>query len=121
MSRETGLIPCGDNNRVCCTFERNPKMAILRTLIAIPLCIVLTGIDVLFFLTFFRLIGYRWHPRWLVSLNSRVKPAVDWYSRHVGKVLWYFSKRIFPERITLFIGMLVLTFIRFTLAALFSA
>ncbi|MFC1604181.1 hypothetical protein ACFL5F_04055 [Planctomycetota bacterium] len=95
-------------------------MEILRNLIALPICIILICIDVLFFLTFVRLIGYRWHHRWLVTLNSKAKPAVDWYSSYVEKGLTYFSRRIFPERITLFIGMLVLMFIRFTLAGLFS-
>jgi len=95
-------------------------MNILKNLIAIPICIVITGIDVLFFLTFLRLISYRWHPHWLIALNSKVKPAVDWFAEYIEKGLTYFSRRIFPERITLFIGMLVLMFIRFTLAALLS-
>ena len=94
-------------------------MAILRSLMAIPACMLMTFIDVLFFLTFLRLISHRWHPRWLVSFNARVKPAVDWYAGQIERGLRRFGGKIFPERITLFIGMLLLMFVRFTLAALF--
>ena len=95
-------------------------MMVLRNLMTIPVYALAAFVDVLFFLTFLRLISYRWRPRWLIALNSRAKPAVDWYSGYVEKGLRYFSGKIFPERITLFIGMLVLMFVRFALAALFS-
>ena len=102
------------------TFERNMKMETLRNIIALPICIILTFVDVMFFLTFFRLISYRWHNRWLVTLNAKTKPAVDWYSGCIEKGLMYFRRRYFPEKIILFIGLLFLMFIRFTLAALLS-
>ena len=95
-------------------------MTILRNLMAIPASVLMVFIDVLFFLTFLRLISHRWRPRWLVALNSKATPAVDWYAGHVERGLRRFSGKIFPERITLFIGMLVLMLVRFTLAALFN-
>jgi len=95
-------------------------MEILRSFIALPICIIIIFIDVMLFLTFFRLISYRWHHRWLDTLNSKTKPVIDWYSGYIQKGLMRCTKRYFPEKITLFIGMLVLMFIRFTLAALLS-
>ncbi len=95
-------------------------MSLLRSLLIIPMYIVLTGIDVLFFLTFLRIVSYRWHPRWLTAINSTGKPAVDWFTGYVEKGLRYFSRRTFPEKTMLFIGMLTLMFVRFFLVALFS-
>jgi len=95
-------------------------MSLLRSLLIIPMYIVLTGIDVLFFLTFLRIVSYRWRPRWLLALNSTGRPAVDWYSGYIEKGLRCFSRRTFPERTMVFIGMLTLMFMRFFLVALFS-
>jgi hypothetical protein len=95
-------------------------MSLLRSLLIIPMYIVLTGIDVLFFLTFLRIVSYRWHPRWLIALNSTGKPAVDWFTGYVEKGLRCFSRRTFPEKTMVFIGMLTLMFMRFFLVALFS-
>ncbi len=95
-------------------------MAILRSLLTLPVYTLTAFIDALFLLIFFRLISHRWRPRWLGRLNSKAKPAVDWYAGYVEKGLGHISGKVFPEQTTLFVGMLVLTFIRFTLAALFS-
>jgi len=95
-------------------------MGLFGNILLAAIHLLLIFIDILFFLTFLRLVSYRWRPRWLIAINSSGKPAVDWLTGYIEKGLKHFSKNTFPERTVLLIGMLTLMFMRFFLVTIFN-
>jgi len=95
-------------------------MGLLTNLVLGLVHLFLVAADILFLLLLAAMLGYRWQPPWLMAINSAGKPAVDWLTGHIERVLDHFTKKPPSERMVLFIGMLTISLVRFFVAALLA-
>jgi hypothetical protein len=93
-------------------------MGLLINLLLSAVHLFLVATDILFLLLLMKMLSYRWQPQWLTAFNSLGKPAADWFSGYIEKALRHISKKVFSEKIVLFIGMLAISFIRIFFSAL---
>ncbi len=93
-------------------------MGLLTNLIMSVVHILLVGIDILFVLLLVRIASCKWQPKWLVTLDNKVKPIVKCFTGHVEKGLMHISKRTPSERVLLLSGMLTLSILRLLITTL---
>lgn len=95
-------------------------MGLLTNLIISLIHLALIGADIMFFFLLVRILWSRYRFTWLQALDAVGRPIVEWFTGCIEEGIGRISKRTFSQSSLLFIGMLVLTFVRFALAGLFS-
>lgn len=95
-------------------------MGLLTNLLLSFVHLFLVATDLLFFLLLVRMLTHKWQPHWLIAFDSMGKPLVEWLTGHIERGVCRVSKRAFPEKVVLLIGMLAICLVRLFVAALFS-
>lgn len=95
-------------------------MGLLVHLIMIPVHIFFVGMDVLFLFALAKMASYRWHPQWLMAVNSTGEPLMSWFTGQIERLFKRLHINVSSERTLLFIGMLSLCVTRFAVTTLFN-
>lgn len=93
-------------------------MGLLEHVLWIAVHLILIAVDLMVFFMLVRALCCRWRTSWLMAFDSTGQPIVDLFTGCVQAGIRHISHRNCSKNTTFLVGMLVLMFLRISLAAL---